>query len=123
MSQTQHMPVPRQFKPIDRQNEGFYELNIYDEIMDVSMPMTFSLHNAMNNARIVIEAAGGEVREDRPNRRGWPILFVLPPGVNCPIATGTARWPACTATVTFIPALNRPPNTFLNHPVNTDDEE
>ncbi|EHL00884.1 hypothetical protein M7I_3277 [Glarea lozoyensis 74030] len=25
MSQTQHMPVPRQFKPIDRQNEGFYE--------------------------------------------------------------------------------------------------
>jgi hypothetical protein len=38
------------------------------------MPITFAMNNAMNTARIVIEAAGGEIREDRPNRRAQPIL-------------------------------------------------
>jgi hypothetical protein len=30
----------------------------------------------MNKARIAIEDADGEIREDRPNRRGEPIKYV-----------------------------------------------
>jgi hypothetical protein len=40
---------------------------IFDQTPNITSPISFALNEAMNAARIMIEAAGGEIREGSPS--------------------------------------------------------